>query len=316
MLYQGLRNLLLAGVVMGTAACGGGGVNSTPLPPVTPAPTPGDAPIPPQHIGLVSSAPFAVLAMGASYEADASGAPTTLLSGPSSQNVQFSYDPASNSYQITVPGFQAGTLTNTGYGGSAGRIATSSTSQVAVGSSASLQPLFVVLPVPGSSYSSYTYTSFGSWNGKTGAASTSVGTFAYGVPTALGDVPTTGSATYNATVEGSTVDPNYFIRGTAALQFDFAAGTLAGHLDPTISSIFGLGEQYSLGRYDFSNTVFGVGSTSFSGKLSQSGLSGTGSFNGLFTGPSAAELMAQFTAPYVFNGQQGSMSGVWVGKKN
>ena len=40
------------------------------------------------------------------------------------------------------------------------------------------------------------------------------------------------------------------------------------------------------------------------------------SFEGNFTGPNAAELMARFEAPFLVDGQQGTLSGAWVGKKN
>ena len=44
-----------------------------------------------------------------------------------------------------------------------------------------------------------------------------------------------------------------------------------------------------------------------------------GSFNGIFTGPNAEELMARWTADYFVQGvtaQPEKMIGVWVGKKN
>jgi hypothetical protein len=112
--------------------------------------------------------------------------------------VQFSYDLAHNDYLITLPGFQQGKFGSPAYNGSAGQVATESTSQVLELSSGN--PLaFVTLPVPGSSFSPYTYTSFGAWSGQTGTTSTgqivrSEGIFAYGIPTAPGDVPISGSA--------------------------------------------------------------------------------------------------------------------------
>jgi len=71
--------------------------------------------------------------------------------------------------------------------GSAGQVATSSTSQVAELSFGLPQPVFVTMPVPGSAFSPFTYTSFGLWSepGKDGAT----GYFAYGIPTASGDIP-------------------------------------------------------------------------------------------------------------------------------
>ncbi|QPC99751.1 transferrin-binding protein-like solute binding protein [Qipengyuania soli] len=136
----------------------------------------------------------------------------------------------------------------------------------------------------------------------------------------------TGSATYHAEVAGGDADPadasqfvvrpyNYLVGGTADLTFDFGAGTLAGAMDPTIYSYND--ETRSLGRYEFVNTVFGVGSTQFSGQLANASLTDLGTFNGLFTGPQAAELIAQWWAPYVnpWTNESGLLRGVWIGKK-
>jgi len=171
--------------------------------------------------------------------------------------------------------------------------------------------------VPGTSFSPYTYTSFGYWDGKTGSIDGTEthqeGIFAYGVPTASTGVPTSGSATYTATVVGRTAD-GYDIGGNATLQFQFAAGTLSGHFDPLY---YDWDAVISLGRYDFVNTAYAAGSTTFAGGLSQGGV-GTGSFNGEFTGPNSEELMARWLATY-HNAAQNTdlpLSGIWVGKKN
>jgi hypothetical protein len=64
------------------------------------------------------------------------------------------------------------------------------------------------------------------------------------------------------------------------------------------------------------NTVYSVGSPTFSGELSRSGTTERGTFNGLFTGPAAQELMARWTAPIVDPNTKttSQMFGVWVGK--
>jgi hypothetical protein len=88
-----------------------------------------------------------------------------------------------------------------------------------------------------------------------------------------------------------------------------------GHFDPLIYDLSG--GALPLGRYDFANTIYGTGGTNFSGSLSHSTVSGLGSFEGLFTGPTAQELMARWQAPYVipYTQTQSTMFGVWVGKK-
>ena len=141
------------------------------------------------------------------------------------------------------------------------------------------------------------------------------GWLAFGTPTAAGAVPVAGSASYSAMVRGSSLDGNGYILGSATLDFDFAAGQLSGHFTPDYLPLSGMGETYALGRYDFVNTIFGVGSTAFSGGLSHSTLPYSGSFNGLFTGPAAQELMARWTATFrdPLTNQDSTMFGVWVG---
>ena len=120
-----------------------------------------------------------------------------------------------------------------------------------------------------------------------------------------------------AIVTGQTNDQMSVIGGTATLQFDFAGGTLSGHFNPVLSDLYG-SSQTALGQYTFVNTVYGIGSTTFSGGLSHSNPALTGAFNGLFTGPNAQEMMARWTAGYFIQGvtsQPETMFGVWVGKR-
>src|SRR5260221_13126548 len=144
----------------------------------------------------------------------------------------------------------------------------------------------------------------------------SYGWMAFGTPTQSGAVPTTGSASYTALVRGSSIDSSLAIQGSAALQFNFGAGTLAGHFDPVIYDLLAFGGGgYSLGRYDFTNTIYSTGRTRVSGELSATGVAGTGSFNGQFIGPGAQELMSSWTAPFnnPASGPTSQMFGVLVG---
>jgi hypothetical protein len=51
--------------------------------------------------------------------------------------------------------------------------------------------------------------------------------------------------------------------------------------------------------------------------LQTSGIAQLGSFNGLFTGPAAQELMARWRAPYLRPGtqSQSEIAGVLIGRK-
>jgi hypothetical protein len=142
------------------------------------------------------------------------------------------------------------------------------------------------------------------------------GAMAFGTPAQASAIPTTGSATYDAIVSGFAADSMWTVGGTATLQFNFGAGTLAGSFNPTLFNANN-GSVSSLGTYTFVNTVFGAGSTTFSGDLQRQGISGLGSFNGLFTGPAAQELMARWRAPYLNPTTNGSSEifGVWIGRR-
>ena len=144
------------------------------------------------------------------------------------------------------------------------------------------------------------------------------GFVAFGIPTPEGAVPVSGSASYTTIVQGASIDDNYVVGGDATMQFNFANGTLAGHFDPDVYQFYGDGTAYPLGRYDFVNTVYSSGATSFSGQLSNAAAPGLGSFSGQFTGPNAQELMSNWIVPFSdpINGQSSTIFGVWVGKKN
>jgi hypothetical protein len=156
-----------------------------------------------------------------------------------------------------------------------------------------------------------TYTSFGV---TTGYYSSEFGFVAFGEATPNSAVPVTGTASYDALIAGRPLDLNGLIKGNATFQFNFGAGTLSGHFDPVLR--YG-GVDTNLGSYIFDHTVFGVGSTSFSGALSHSGTTSLGAFDGVFTGPAAEELMSRWTAPYLNPSTQqwNEMFGVMVGKK-
>jgi hypothetical protein len=140
------------------------------------------------------------------------------------------------------------------------------------------------------------------------------GFFAFGIPTPSSGVPVAGTASYEAYVRGRTLTDFAVVSGDATLQFDFGTGALSGQFDPVLNLN---GVTTNLGTYDFVNTVFGAGSTAFSGGLSLTGAPSLGAFDGRFTGPEAQELMSRWTAPYLNPGTQqwSEMFGVWVGKR-
>lgn len=114
------------------------------------------------------------------------------------------------------------------------------------------------------------------------------------VPTSASDVPVTGSASFAVQGHGD------WIEVSGAMDFDFASGTLEGFFDALATEDWG--DDPALGRYQFADTVFGVGSTTFSGGLvNDRDPTMTGSFAGLFAGPGAAEVAGQFSFAYHYS---------------
>jgi hypothetical protein len=307
---------LLAGAAalsFGLTACGGGGagggVASIPPPPVTPTPSPTPTPTPTGFSkvdifpALKTSTEFAVLGL----EAPGTNATTLTKNGFSVH-----YDAATNSYAMDFPSAPAGSFEqysanspNARWWG--GALLDSSGHPVVQG---------VNVLKPSNPDLQLTYTTlveYGIFN----AGGQPFGVAAFGTSTPQGAVPVTGSATYSALIAGATTNGLGVIGGSANLAFDFGAGALAGHMDPYYISVAGLGEHLPLASYDFVNTVYSTGSTSFSGQLSTAGITEKGSFDGLFTGPAAQELMARWSAPYLdpTTNSQSQMFGVWVGTK-
>ena len=319
--------MLTTMLALATAACGGGdgGLNSTPppapAPSTTPAPTPTPAaavpPLPDGPIGLQSDRPFATF----SVHTDGWGTIAT-----DADAVEIAYSAADGTYTLTLPEYEEGVLLPSGGNGSfdeLGWINLQSTgSDLAIGAGPETQLAYVTLAWPKSS--PYTYTSYGDWSGQLPMGQNR-GVFAYGTPTVEGDVPRIGSASYSGevwgltngepTLSGGEVGPVLDVYGTVSLTFDFAAGTLAGEMLPTIYPEW---DPVSLGRYTFRDTVYSSGSMTFAGAFEVPDSDSPSSFLGRFTGPQAAELMANWRAPFrdPESGGWGTMSGVWIAKKD
>jgi hypothetical protein len=131
----------------------------------------------------------------------------------------------------------------------------------------------------------------------------------------------TGSATYQGFIDGFSNVPVSFgewgtvaadVGGTVNLNFNFGSGSLNGEIHPYLNAT----TRYDLGSLAFKDTVFGVGSTTFSGAFATN-LSGPNSFSGQFTGPSAQELIGKWAFPFLspIDGSAASASGAWIAKR-
>lgn len=298
-----LGRLLTASAAFALAACGGGNSGTIAFVPPPPPPPPPSSPT--IFPNITTNTDFAALGLQ--------------LSGNELVKNGFGvkFDAASNEYIIGLPtqvdSFTSDNQNNSFWFGHLGQGGTF---------------ISVFRPSANNPEIQLSYTSFGVGHSISNVDyySTVLSFIAFGSATPASGIPLSGSATYNALVAGNTVDntgsiggsasPQYTgsISGTATLQFNFGAGTLAGQLDPilTYNNV-----ATNLGTYNFVNTVFGAGSTDFSGQLSHVGTNTLGTFDGQFTGPAAQELMARWTAPYLnpTTQQWSNMFGIWVGKQ-
>lgn len=173
----------------------------------------------------------------------------------------------------------------------------------------------------------YSYSEFGSWGSD---AAGRWGDVAFGSSTPAGAVPITGSATFSGIVSGSAdiLSPDYLyggyvttsIGGSVRLDFDFAKGSLGG----SMSLSLGDGMQpLDLGTFNFTQTVFSAGSTTYSGKF-DTAVAGDNFFLGQFTGPHAEETIGAWALPFVFDksgdfvkadNQTHQAFGAWIAKR-
>jgi hypothetical protein len=278
------KQLLAAAGLLVLTACGGGGGggnNFTPPPPVSPPPPPPSA-----NANPLSAAPLGVTST------------TDLTTIGSLEDVR--WNAQAGAYEVQI-GTVAGKVAPT----AAGPYAQGGDLVAADGSK---------LPYTIQALTGFDYTRLGHIASIAPLEAPTY--FAFGVATPSGSVPTTGTATYDATIDGRA--GSWPVYGTAQFQFDFGAGKLSGYMDPHTN---GPMESPALPRYNFTNTVFSAGSTTFSGSFDVAGPTPS-SFHGQFTGPQAQELMATFTAPFLdwdaneMPNTWGVMEGVIAGRRH
>ena len=294
-----------AALMLMLEACGGAGGGIASLPPPTPTPTPPPAPTPQgAWYDTSKSTDFTSVATDVEDKVGVDNNVTSTISPDGADDVQIAYSAEQGSYVVTLPGVGQGHL-------SGNELLDSSGNSLA----------FVSL---GAKESGFTYVDIGEW-GVGDKPDARLGVFAFGTPTAAGDVPLSGTGNYSGRIAAQT-DEAYVrepsgdlfpmvVSGTVTLSFDFAAGTLSGEIAPILSceNCF---ESY-LPNMPFTQTVYSAGSTSYSGKF-DTPLAGPNGFNGVFAGPHAAETMAQFQAPYIdpyYWTDLHVRSGVWIAKQ-
>lgn len=286
--------LACCGLLSLAAACGGGdgtldGGNdpvlvgrpptSNPVPPVPPSP-PGAALF--GALGQSSSQQFATIGFaydgrdgGFGYDLDlASFDPDAVI------GLRFL---APSQLLLSVPGRDEGVLYHNGGSGTdtEGRLVY--LSYEAVGGFAGLS---LVLAGAGKGY--LASTGQGSWisppvSGK--AYPYRIFEFVYGVPTAAGNVPVSGSATYD--IAQGEVGP---------LTVDFTSRTVSGTIKFPLES--------GTRTYSLEGVLLTGDATAFAGKLTTGDPSLDGAINGRFVGGAASEMMGRYHLPLA-NGRAG-----------
>jgi hypothetical protein len=307
------------------ASCGGSGgtVNSGPLP-VTPTPTPTQAPTgaatpgPAGFYPLPSDAPMAAFGGGVVQRDTGTAASFTTASYDQSQ-LRIDFDPATQDYSITIPNYATGrTVENT-------EDATPSQfhryfdlvmTDDRVG----------FLTVTRKAELNLTYTTIAWFGGhRLAADGTALNDqifIATGIPTASGDVPLSGTASYSALAKGwATAGTD--IEGNFQLTFDFATSGVTGRL--ALYANDGTGGYGPVGTYPVVQGSHDRGATSFAGSFDVGSIGpGAGSFEGIFMGPGAAEIGGRWRAPVRIPAGQGfpaylegvhSAAGVFAGAR-
>lgn len=161
--------------------------------------------------------------------------------------------------------------------------------------------------------SGYLYSEMAAWSSQSGS-----GYVAFGSATPSGAVPVTGSASLHGAVEGlsDVVNHNSFdgyyrvpISGSVDLNFDFGKGTLGGSMTAALADY----TITQLGTFAFKDTVFSVGSTTYSGHFDTS-VAGQNFFLGRFTGPNAQETIGAWALPFSYGGADHQAFGAWIAK--
>jgi hypothetical protein len=248
---------------------------------------------------LSSSTTFATVAVASTYyRLPDAETPTITAVGAT---VTAEYNPASSTYTLT--GSLAGSTTQVSQTFGPAALQNGSYSITNTGSDGTtvVGTLFVsqsLSPYPGGTQTNYSYAGYGQWgNGSTSSTFVqdySDYNFTYGIGTQPGDLPRTGTVTYNLLLTG-TPDPSVIV-GTGTLTADFTAGTVSVSLSPGIDDLV---DTEGVTSFPPFVTLTGSGTinlTSNGFNFAITGAQYSGQLNGLFYGPQGAEVGAAFTA--------------------
>lgn len=299
--------LIVTVLLVLVSACGGSGSGGaiTSAPPLAPPPAPTPTPIPTQ-------APD-----DKSVELLAAPATQELAVATRDDSIQIRYDASRNVYELKAGGQDWSAIIDPpGVSGS------------------EANRYFTIAGQAGSSYFSilahnratdpdrhYQYSNLAYWQTEGADGGDFGNVAAFGAATPASGVPLSGTATFEGFAQGQADIPNDAwgavattpLSGQVRLDFDFAAGSLAGSLNLS-SGNCDCTKFVSIGTSAFSNTVFARGSPTFSGSFATD-VAGINAFDGRFAGPGAEELIGSWSLPFLFEGVAHQASGAWIAKR-
>jgi hypothetical protein len=310
--------IALAIALSGCGGGGGGGIASIPTP--TPSPTPTPTPTPGQPVGTPA---LAEVPNGNLFPRAQTGGPTIALHStttfPLLETVMTTSSTGAVADTATI---NAGATLTSSYGadGAAGADYQIDINNPAIGISnqplaldwcgycASVGSEHVYVRISDPATTGLSWTSYGMWgvHVDVGAPSTTSAAFVTGYKTPSGSVPTTGSATFAGSVVGKVMYPAAAsengvgvadLTGSASLQANFGSGSITGNLTGMMAGAVpwnsvSLAGSISGGQNSFSGTS---AATSDPGNGTSLSASATGTFAGMFFGPTAQELGAVWT---------------------
>lgn len=295
-----LAVVILAGLSVSLAACGGDSVSSTP----PPAPTP--TPPPPTYLKLTDlSGDRTFKTAGVKYDPGAAGfSNVSSLAYP--DGVQVAYTAASDSYTLSITGATTTTFVPSEI--AQPQSAPNVVQYLKRNSSGAVTDVLTLI-IPTSNGVSLNYTLVGTWGTNLATSTPTYRIGVGGIPTLASDVPKTGSATYTVGAGGSANNngTNYSLQGnsTATFAANFGSGTVATTLN--LAGVTGSGATpVSFGSFNGTGTISSTGpgfGGTFNGTAFNSSAT-SGVFSGVFFGPQAIE------AGYAYALKAGTFSAV------
>lgn len=310
----------------GTPSSGGGSGVTTPSPSPTPAPAPAPSPTPsPTPPSVPTAAPFPPLNLSGSQTFAALGYSvvydyaSSRLAGSRpvnpSEALVVRYNGPGGSYETEFPGFVPGRLVLNATTGGRGYSVTNGLA------SETLQGVLVsFFSGQINQAQALTHSNYARWETNIVADST-LGYFAFGIPTPAGAIPLAGTRTYTFLGEGfteafatSSFPDARYLSAEGSIQFHFGERRVSGSLQLRSDE---LGREESFGTFALAGGAV-QSDGSFSGSIVVPGTAEAGLFEGRFMGPDASEIIVRWRMPLP-SGPTGAFTpayGVWVGKAN